>query len=244
MKGIVRKVYVLLIALGVFSCSSDESISNLDAAYYDLAYVELFDTDVIEWIGGIADYPDSIESELNFMVHQETLNNVFSADNNVLVISAKNPHKDLFYYITRNFNELEPNAEYQISFTYELLVEVLDENIDTFDSDLYLKAGGTPGKPDAQVETNYFGPGQDNVLLNYDKGEGDTDGNSTIFFTRHIQEKLSSATSILLQGETQNEIIIKTNADGEFWGVFGIDSKNDKELSFAFNTIIVFFKKI
>ncbi len=240
----MKRLLLVVVGATVFmSCEMADEAGYEEP--YDLAYVELFDTDVTEWFGGIADYPDSLEGKLDFQISQTSITSgYFSSDNNVLRVSAKNPHADLFYYIARKFDGLQANATYQISFTYELLVEAVDTSVEDFTSDLYLKAGGVMNKPDVTVDQNYYGPGVDNIALNFDKGEGTIDGTSTIYYISHINRSIGPDHPILVQGETENEIIIQTNSNGEFWGVFGIDSKNDKELAFSFNTVIVFFRWI
>ena len=232
------------IALFIGSCADADMSADALSDYYDIAYIELFDTQNHEWIGGIADYPDSLEGKLDFSVDQLNMSAAFTGDNNALVISAKNPHKDLFYFITRKFEGLEANATYKISFTYEFLISMVNPNEESFTSDLFLKAGGTVDQPGVTIDQNYYGPGINNVALNYDKGEGTNNGTATIYYIGNIQQNISTDNPILVQGETDQDLFVQTNNNGEFWGIFGIDSKNEQELSFAFNTMIVFFKRI
>ncbi len=239
----VKKLkYLFYCTLFLMNSCMDGDDATFSEAQYDFAYIEKFDQGISDWIGGFADYPDSLESELDLKIEYKELDNVFEEDNHALVLSGKNPHEDLFYYISRKFSDLDPNSVYQLSFSYEILMEAIGKNT-VDETELYFKAGGLSVKPESTLD---FSPVSENAAYNYlnaDKGNDQVNGTDQIYYFGKIEEHLDQE-KVILKGETdQISILVQTNANGEFWIIFGIDSNTPSELSFAFNTIIVFFQK-
>jgi len=241
-KGLIY--WIIGVAAILNSCSlADDAGDQLPE--YDFAFIELFDEATLDWQGGFSDYPDSLKDALNFQIERKELSNVFSADNHVLMLSARNPHGDLFYYIAKKFTDLEPSTSYQLSFSYEILIEDVDQSVDSVDTELYLKAGAITKEPETQLSFDSGNNLGSNFVLNADKGENQIDGTDRIYFIRKVTDPIYSTKPVIISGETSpGQVTVSTDINGNFWVIFGVDSKSKAELSFSFNTMVVFFKKV
>lgn len=240
MKSIFKYLMLCLLGGSLLSCANDDFQNEPE---FDFAYIDILDSDTSGWVGGFADYPDSLKGKLKFNVEYTQLNNVFQSDNKVLRLSADNPHKDLFYYITKKFKGLKANTRYEIGATFEVQSAMLTDTTGSYPLELYFKLGGSNIMPDTVFD---IGSSSSKYKLNLNKGENDTVGSDFIYLGKPDADlKISkSSPQIIRNGDISVTKTVETNSEGELWATLGIDSKIEWEMAFSFNTIVVYFREL
>lgn len=241
MKKVFQFVGICLLAGFLHSCVDNEGFDP--GPQFDFAYVDVLDPDSSGWVGGFADYPDSLADKLNFKVEYTELEGAFPQDNEVLRVSAKNPHKDLFYYVAKKFDGLKANTQYSIATAFELQSAILTDTAGSFSFELFFKMGASSVRPDTILDIN---SSSSKYKLNLNKGENETVGSDFVFLGKPDPNlKISkSSPKVIKNGDLTVTKTVETNSDGELWIVVGIDSKMPFEMAFSYNTIVVYFKEL
>lgn len=223
-----------------FSCTNDPEYRQ--GPEYDFAYLDILDTDSSGWAGGFADYPDSLADVLDFKVEYTQLDEVFQEDNRVLQISARNPHKDLFYYLTKKFEDLEPGTTYMIGVAFEVQAALLTDTTASYPLDVYFKMGASNIMPDTVLDIS---SNISTYKLNLNKGEGETVGSDFVYLGKPKNLNVGADTpQIIRNGDIAVTKTVETNGDGELWVTIGIDSEIAAKMAFSFNTVVVYFKEL
>lgn len=240
MNGLKKGLGIFGLIFLVYSCAMNDEDSFDIGPIYDVAYIDILENDSSGWIGGIADYPDSLYTRLNFTSEYAPLYGVFPSGNNrVFRISANNPHSDLFYYVAKKFEGFEPNSRYKIATTFELQAAMLTDTLGSFPLDIYFKMAGSQVAPNTfkLFDSQYY-------TLNLNKGEREDEGTGFMFLMRPNDNISKEKPVIIRYSDNSRSKIFETNSKGELWVVLGIDSSIPLEMSYSFNTIAVFFKKV
>ncbi|MEX1241302.1 MAG: hypothetical protein WEB30_16390 [Cyclobacteriaceae bacterium] len=203
-----------LIFLPLFSaCSVDEDNKNL------LIFSKDYDFNDSDhgWKPGFADYPAGPDSAL-FELKYGYTEQVGILTKRSVMLQGKNLNRDLFMYLKKKVDGLEPNKEYTVTFSVELA-----SNCSSFTTDaqgsVYLKVGAVNTEPFSLVESG-------NYVINIDKGNEGTVGRDVILLGDIISGDKNSGLVLLTRNNTManSRYVARTNANGELWLIIGTDS--------------------
>ncbi len=203
--------------MGFSSASTEDRTLNFDFT---------FNTDESGWVGDFADYPVGDEEffELDFSL--STLPKPIPSSNSALShglhLTGNNHSDDLFMYVKREIEGLEPDTLYALTFTL-----IFENNIfpgqygigGSPGESVYVKVGASAEEPDKVDVNGYY-------LMNIDKGDQAMEGaNSQVVGT------LSNA---LVNGEdpqyepigylNPSPLKVRTDPEGRLWLFVGTDS--------------------
>jgi len=184
-----------------------------------------FNDSVTGWKVGFADYPIADQGTYQFAYGQETLPASLNATRKGYKLSGNNHSDDLFMFVTRKFDGLEPNTRYD--FQFEL----------TFGTNAQKNCAGVGGAPGESVyikagasrtEPLAINDGAGNMLMNIDKGNQAVGGSDAIVlgnFANAIEcgnEDTSYHRKTLYSN--YGDFTTTTDANGSIWILFSTDS--------------------
>ena len=128
------------------------------------------------WSGDFADYPSAADQRpiYNLQFSHTMLPNPLSNSDGALRQSGTNRSDDLFMFVRKKIEGLEPNIIYAISFEIEIATNAPSGNVGVGGApgeSVYIKAGATTIKPEKQIDTI-----SKHFKMNVDKGNQSTDG--------------------------------------------------------------------
>lgn len=223
---------VLFIAFfSLLGCSLDGD----DAPELSLVSADFDFNDGIQgWTAGFADYPansdDSAAFELKFK-YTEGVNSKLGRRS--LMLSGKNINRDLFMYIKRKVENLQPNTDYTITFNVELASDLQSVQISSGGS-VFLKAGATSREPKSVIDDGKY-------VLNIDKGDEDFAGEDMVTLGDLFANATGSNYTLITRSNTisQTRYVARTNANGELWLIIGADSTVEGTTKIFFTRIKV-----
>lgn len=140
-----------------------------------------------------------------------------------VMISGINHSDDLFMFMKRKVTGLSPNTDYNIGFDVELASNVPQNGVGVGGApgeSVYLKAGASAIEPRRVIEGSQY-------ILNVDKGNQSTSGNSTIILG-DISTTPNNKDYVLIRRSNASQntapFVVKSNAQGELWLIVGTDS--------------------
>lgn len=178
-----------------------------------------FDAGLQEWVAGFADYPanpkDSSAFELKFAYRSPIESKLSKAS---VMLSGNNANQDLFMYIKRKVDGLQPNTDYILTFNVELASD-LQEVLTASGGSVFLKAGATHSEPKSVIEDG-------NYVMNIDKGNQGAAGEDMITLGDLFVDGTGTAYSLVTRSNNMSNTryVAKTNSNGELWLIVGTDS--------------------
>lgn len=206
----------------LISCndSSEEVIDPDDEYDYIFSFSE---SETQKWQAGFVDFPVGEEAlfELShgYASSPEEATQVSAA----YKISGQNLSDDLFMYLYRKIEGLEPDTPYEIIFAVELASNAPRNSVGIGGSPgaaVYLKAGALSIEPErVQKEVG----GRNYWQLNFDKGNQSQAGEDMILLG-NIGTSLDEFRYTFIERAHHNPFTLRTNQAGEIWIVIGTDS--------------------
>ena len=231
-------LFLLLIFL-LFSCDKDDE--------NDIAYPEIveftydFQNDNQSWEGDFADYPVGEESGYELSYEHSNLPIPLNTNSGALKQSGNNHSDDLFMFIRRQVNGLEPNTEYKVSYEIEFASNVADGMVGVGGSPgegVTIKAGATNIKPEKTVgDLGYLA-----YVMNIDKGI-QSNGGSDMVVVGDFSNDTNQNEYTLKNLEANDILTVSTNSSGELWLVIGTDSGFEETTTIYYNLIEVNLEK-
>ena len=228
-------LFLSLITLLFSNCSDDEN-DTTNPEFVELTFD--FQNDTQSWEGDFADYPvgevDFYELSYEFSYLPTPLNTNLGA----LKQSGNNRSADLFMFIQRQLNELEPNTDYKVSFEIEFASNVANGMAGVGGSPgegLAIKAGVTNIKPEKINQEGMY-------RMNIDKGNQVT-GGSDMFVIGDFSNDTNQNEYTLKNLVANNILTVSTNSSGELWLVVGTDSGFEATTTIFYNLIKVKLEK-
>jgi hypothetical protein len=170
------------------------------------------------WLGDFADYPvgDSIAYGLYFG-HDPLPPNLGAAKG--LKISGTNYNDDLFMFVKKKIDGLQPSTTYEVAFQIKFATNASKSQAGVDGSpgeSVYLKAGAAPMEPLKVAVNGYY-------RMNIDKGNQLSGGQHMAFLGNVVSNGQTFEYSVV---ERNNAASFKatTNSDGELWLIVGTDS--------------------
>lgn len=194
-----------------------------------------------DWVVDFSDFPagetDSIKYELQFAYTDRPAN--LGANLKSIMISGNNYSDDLFMFMKRKITGLSPNTDYAIVFNVELASNAPKGAVGAGGApgeSVYLKAGAIAMEPKKVIDKS-------NYVLNVDKGNQSTSGESTVVLGNIAVENNAKEYELITRtnsGELQ-PFIAKANSKGELWLIVGTDSGFEGVTTLYYTRISIIF---
>ena len=217
--------------LALFSaCSMDEDDKDL------LIFSKDYDFNESDhgWQAGFADYPAGPDSAL-FELKYNYTDQVGLLTKRSVMLQGNNRNRDLFMFIKKKVDGLEPNREYTITFSVELASSA-DALYTDSQGSVYLKAGAVTTEPHSLIQGGDY-------VMNIDKGEAGQGGQDAISLGDIIAENKNSGLVLLTRNNTManSRYIAETNDRGEIWLIIGTDSSMEGLTTLFYTRVNVVF---
>jgi hypothetical protein len=222
--------FLLLIVIA--SCVEEEEKSFVFKKYeYD------FNESFHGWEFGFSGLPadkDSIYTECKHTPQPTDL----TAEKNSIMIASSNPGSTVFMFLKKKLINLEPNAEYTVTFEIELASNLKagtsSDGLLQSES-VYLKAGATGTEPMSVVDGNEY-------RMNIDKGNQNESGSDMIVISGIAAASNAEYTIIRRSNSfSTSPLVVRTNELGEIWLIIGIDSSYKGITTIYYTKIVAFF---
>lgn len=230
-------IWVFLGALTIFSCREDET-PKPDS----LKLIFDFEQNNEEWQGGFADLPSEGQDIYELEISHSTLPEEINGQGKAIKIQGHNRSDDLFMFLKKHIDGLEPNTQYEIIYEVELASQYPETSMGIGGSpggSVFLKVGATTTEPAVVLdEPNQF------LHLNIDKGNQMEEGTDMINIgTIGIDgEELKYQ---LIQRDNKNRPFeVTTDSEGGFWAILGTDSGFEGLTVLYYNSININLKKM
>lgn len=172
------------------------------------------------WRGGQSDY--STQTAPTDVQFQEgaTLPGPFNGTG--LYAAGTNRSDDLFLYAKKRYGGLNPSSRYRLAFELRILTDVASGCVGVGGSpgeSVTVKAGASPVEP-VTVET------AGEYRMNVDKGEQTQSGVDALAIGNLANSRIDCADGGFEEKTliSSTPLVVETNADGDLWILFGIDS--------------------
>lgn len=212
------KFSLTLICFLIFSCTQ-EKIKPISKSYSKYFFT-LKDNE--GWIVDFADYPSGMEEfyELSYGLDTIPFLNLYY-ESLGLKQSGNNHSDDLFMFVKKKINGLEPNTDYYLSMNLEFATNAPSGSIGVGGSpgeSVFIKAGGSTLEPKKVLDPvdNYY-------RMNIDKGNQAESGKDMILlgnFSNDSNDTLYRYKSLY----SKSKISVRSDENGSAWIIFGVDS--------------------
>ncbi|NIQ55290.1 MAG: hypothetical protein GWN71_18495 [Gammaproteobacteria bacterium] len=177
------------------------------------------------WVAGFADYPVGGEEAMALVVDRRPLPEELDEQGEAVYIAGLNTSDDLFMFLKRRIDGLEPDRAYRLTIRIEMATNAPTgcPGIGGAPGEsVYVKAGGAPVEPVPDVVAE---AGTDLWRMNVDKGQQAAGGEHA----RVIGDVANGLTDCLDTPYRRKEvrgsdIPVTSGADGSLWLLVGTDS--------------------
>lgn len=229
---IPRSVILLFAIVAIFSGCKDKD----DAAL--LIFTQDFDFNESDhsWQGGFADFPANPEDSSQFELKHAYTDPVDSKlTKRSVMLSGKNINRDLFMYLKKKIDNLQPNTDYTITFNVELASD-LNEVSNLSGGAVYLKAGASDTEPKSVIEGG-------NYIMNIDKGNGGVSGEDMIILGDLFEGSNNTGYALINRNNTManSRYVARTDVNGELWLIIGTDASSEGTTKVFYTRVKVVF---
>jgi hypothetical protein len=202
--------FAILMALSGCMSDADSPAISIFSQNFD------FSVDQHGWQHGFSEYPpkDSAAYELKYAYVVEP------TGTNSIMLSGNNRSTNLFMYLKRKLDGLNPNTTYTLTFNVSLFSNAEAGFVGSSASteNVHLKVGATGIEPRSVIDRDQF-------VMNIDKGELGESGDDMIRIGNvatpsgtYSQITRTNATTV------DSHFQVKSNSRGEIWLIVGTDS--------------------
>ena len=228
-------LFLSLITLLFSNCSDDEN-DTTNPEFVELTFD--FQNDTQSWEGDFADYPVGEEDFYELSYEFSYLPTPLNTNLGALKQSGNNHSDDLFMFIQRQLNELEPNTDYKVSFEIEFASNVANGMVGVGGSpgeSVTIKAGAVITKPEKVNQSGFY-------QMNIDKNNQTNSGSDMVVVGDFSND--TNQNEYTLKNLVANDILtVSTNGSGELWLVIGTDSGFEATTTIYYNLIKVKLEK-
>ena len=195
-----------------------------------------------DWQAGFSDFPVNIDSTLYEFKSEYTEQTPGTNGRKSIMLSANNQSDDLFMYMKRSVDDLEPNTEYILTFEVEFASDATAGVTGSSGESVYVKVGGTAVEPKTVIES-------DRYVMNIDKGNQGQNGENMVNLGNiTISENATGYTVKTLSNTPNNStyngpITVKTNSHGQLWLIVGTDSGFKGKTTMYYTKVSAVFSK-
>lgn len=178
-----------------------------------------FSQGIHDWAAGFADFSadpaDSTAFELKYG-YAEPVESLVTKRS--VMLSGNNVNQDLFMYLKRRIDGLEPNRYYTLTFAVDLASD-LKGAVTSSGGAVYLKVGASGVEPRTVIDRGQY-------VMNIDKGNHGVAGGDMISLGDIISTATGATYSLVSRNNTManSRYTARTNANGELWLIIGTDS--------------------
>lgn len=221
--SLVKKVLLTLPLVGLLTaCGSDdlpEPDRNTKMLYID------FNDGATGWQSGFADYPAGQETFYELSSGLETLPASLGTNRKGYKLSGNNHSDDLYMFVTKQVDGLEPNTIYNFRFKVTFGTNAQKNCVGVGGApgeSVWIKVGATKTEPKA------INDGAGNLLMNIDKGQQGTGGSDAILVGdfANSRECGDNNTSYMEKSLISNNGSFSASTDdkGNIWVLLSTDS--------------------
>jgi hypothetical protein len=254
----MKKIMILgalAVSVALYSCKDDSDrvdVIDVPGETIELSYD--FESGDEGWNAGIADIPAG-DLDIYGLEVEHTTDLPFDSDG-ALRVAASNPHNEFFIFVSKQLTGLEPNTNYNVSFTVDFaasvmvdttgvvidttgvgvdttgiggVIDTIDVNVVNLNDTLIVKAGATALEPETEADAFDF------LRLIFDKGEVGFDGSDMVILGRYSSD-ISSGGYVLRTVSNEEPFSVRTNEDGELWLIVGAEATG--------SDVVVYFDSI
>lgn len=177
------------------------------------------------WVAGFADYPVGSDEELTLVAERRSLPESLGELGEALYIAGMNRPDDLFMFLKRRLDGLEPDHTYLLTMRVEMATNAPSGCAGVGGSpgeSVHVKAGGAPMEPAPQVVPE---AGTDMWRMNVDKGQQAAGGEHARVIG-NVGNGLTDCLEAPYRRKilTGDDIPVTSAGDGSLWLLVGTDS--------------------
>ena len=225
-QSFVKKSLLILPLLGLLSaCGSDNDDIKPDPNT-KMLHID-FNDGIAGWKAGFADYPAGEEVFYELGSAHANLPAALTTTRKGFKVTGNNHSDDLFMFITKQVDGLEPNTRYDFRFKVTFGTNAQNNCMGIGGSpgnSVWIKVGATKNEPKAVNDGTGF------LLLNWDKGNQAAGGSDAIIAGDFANSQECSATDVVTTYLKKTLITEKgaysgiTDDKGSLWILMGTDS--------------------
>ena len=223
------KLILIFFSLFIFSCNKTE----IDPQPKIFEFNFLKDSE--GWQGDFSDYPSDPDQWgiYELVKTYSHLPSPLNTPKGAIYLSGNNRSDDLFMYIKKQIDSLQPNTTYQLIMTVEFSTNAPSGSVGVGGSpaeSVFVKAGASAIEPKNQLdELAYF-------RLNIDKGNQSIDGKNMVLIGNFSNETEEN-TYRLKKLSMMTPLEVQSDANGSLWLIVGTDSGYEATTSIYYNYI-------
>lgn len=223
------KLILIFLSLFLFSCNK----TKIDPQPKVFEFNFLDDTE--GWQGDFSDLPSdpSQWGIYDLVLSYSNLPAPLNTQKGAIYQSGNNRSDDLFMYIKKQIDSLQPNTTYQLKMTVEFATNAPAGSVGVGGSpaeSVFIKAGASTIEPKNQLdELAYY-------RLNIDKGNQSLDGKNMVLLGNFSNETEES-TYRLKSLSMMTPLKVQSDANGSLWLIVGTDSGYEATTSIYYNYI-------
>ncbi len=222
--SLIKKALLILPIVGLLSaCGGDDDLPKPDPNT-KMLYID-FDDGATGWMPGFADYPAGEETFYELKSGLETLPSSLGTNRKGYKLSGNNHSDDLYMFVTKQVDGLEPNTIYDFRFKVTFGTNAQKNCMGVGGAPgeaVWLKVGATKTEPKAVND------GAGNLLMNIDKGQQAVGGSDAILVGdfANSRECGDSNTSYMRKSLISNRGAFSASTDdkGNIWILLSTDS--------------------
>lgn len=230
--------FPLLLSLPLLfsNCAGDKhsNIDDTDAQYDNVFYFK--EPEASLWKADFADLPAGDEGSYELTYGPSQLPEETGHEKAAYKLSGHNYSDDLFMFLFRKIDGLQPNTSYVLHFNVELASNAPRNSVGIGGSpgaSVYLKAGAIPYSPEREIQqlngTSYW-------QVNFDKGN-QAEGGKDMQLLGHAGTDRSDFTYALIERSSSQPLTVTSNDTGELWLLLGFDSGFEGETTLYFTRL-------
>ena len=211
------RISVLVFCVGFFSGCGIEESDNAKLLLFTKDFD--FNQGIHGWEVGFADFPSNPEDSTAFQLRAEYSEPVDSKlTKRSLMLSGNNRNNDLFMYVKKKVDGLQPNGDYTLTFGVELASDV-NAALYSAGGAVYLKVGASNIEPKSVIDGGQY-------VMNIDKGNQAAAGEDMISLGDIYAEGNGATYALVTRNNTMSNsrYTVRTNSQGELWLIIGTDS--------------------
>lgn len=199
-----------------------------------------FDESSEGWTGDFADYPTSkTAAELELVSDRRPLPEEVGEEGEALFLAGLNQSDDLFMFLKRRVDGLEPNTSYAITFTLEVASNAPSGCVGIGGppgESVFMKVGAARVEPEPVVEEGDY-------RLNVDKGNQSSGGENAVPIG-NIANGVEQCTGdvpyrMITLANRDEPFVITTDDAGRLWLLVGTESGFEGKTALYYDTIEV-----
>jgi hypothetical protein len=232
---------VIAVLMLMAGCSND--VFDADGIDADLFSYFDFNQGHQGWQAGFAKYPVGEEEDLDLTAQLCALPASTGFTGVAFCLSGRNPYGDLFYFVKRQIDGLEPNTTYMLEFQLHFVAEVIAPGRQS-DVRVLVKVGASQVEPAVFPSDTLAERGYRPAVLNIDVGTGEMLKSANAVPIGEVDLSGSFDTRTFQASSTRQAFTGTTDGDGKLWLVVGFDSYSDAYLGFYLQSFFVGYKKL